>query len=127
MQRILPVGLDLLIVVVFALVGRLSHAREWSLTGLGETAWPFLVACLLGWGVVLLLGAEGYRMKTALIVWLVTVLGGIALRLNTDNTADPAFFAVTAGVLGAAFFGWRLLVMWWRGRASDAKGQTTSE
>ena len=47
MSRIGPVLLDLLLVAVFAAVGRASHGE--SVAGVFVTAWPFLVACLIAW------------------------------------------------------------------------------
>ena len=38
---------DLVLVVVFAGIGRSSHGE--SLSGIFVTAWPFLVGALLGW------------------------------------------------------------------------------
>lgn len=120
MRRLLPPALDLVIVLIFSLTGRMSHAQALTLGGWAATAWPFLVACLVAWGVVTLLEAEGGRLKAALIIWLVTVLGGMALRVAAGGTAALPFILVATGMLGAAFFGWRLIAMVFRHRASRA-------
>lgn len=120
MRRLVPILLDLLIVVIFAIIGRTTHARGLSFGGIVETAWPFLVACLVAWLVISLLATEGARLRAALIVWLLTVPGGTALRVSTGNTADIAFFLVAFGLLGAAFFGWRLIAIWLDRRRSVA-------
>ena len=109
MVRILPALIDIVLVLVFAVVGRASHAEGLSFTGIAQTAWPFLAACLVGWIVVGLLDDNGYGPRAALVIWLVTVLGGLGLRISTGTTAELAFVLVATAFLFSAFFGWRLV------------------
>lgn len=109
MVRILPAAIDLVLVVIFAVVGRASHAESLSVAGVAQTAWPFLVACLIGWVVVSLLDDSGYGPRAALVVWLVTVLTGMGLRIVAGDTAELPFVLVATGFLFSAFFGWRLV------------------
>lgn len=109
MMRIVPAAVDLLLILVFAVIGRASHARGLEPLGVLETAWPFLVAGLVAWIVVNLLDDDGFGIRSALIVWLVTVTVGLGLRIVSRGGAAVAFVLVTAGVLAAFLFGWRLV------------------
>lgn len=116
MVRILPALIDLVLVVIFAVVGRSSHSEALTLAGIAQTAWPFLAACLLGWVVVGLLDDDGYGPRSALVVWLVTVLAGMGLRIVGGETAELPFVLVATTFLFSAFFGWRLVARLVRGR-----------
>jgi peptidoglycan/LPS O-acetylase OafA/YrhL len=115
---------DVLLIVVFALVGRSSHGEADSALGLATTAWPFLVGWAVGY-VVTRAWARPLRLwPTGVVVWLLTVAGGMALRVASgqgDVAGDPlpvSFVVVATIVLGVFLLGWRgiaLLVL--RGRA----------
>lgn len=107
MKRVVPIIVDLVFVVVFAIIGRASHGL--SATGVFTTAWPFLVACLVAWAAIILVKLEGFGWREGLIVWLVTVIGGMVLRVLSGETAAWAFVLVAALVLCAFFFGWRIM------------------
>lgn len=109
-MRIIPALIDLALVIVFALIGRASHDRTPGFLGLLETAWPFLIACLLGWLVVTLLEDGGFGLRAAGVIWLVTVVGGLGLRILAGGGAAVPFILVAAGVLAAFLWGWRLVV-----------------
>lgn len=118
MNRIAPVAFDLLAVLVFAVVGRASHGHTLSLGGIAGTFWPFAVALLVGWGVVTLLGWEGTKPRETAIIWLVTLAGGMALRVLADGSTHISFIIV-AGVFLALFFGgWRIVAWLFRRRQS---------
>ncbi|MGV8845531.1 DUF3054 domain-containing protein [Tessaracoccus sp.] len=120
MVRILPATIDLVLVVLFAIVGRSSHAEGLNIPGIAQTAWPFLAACLLGWIVVGLLDDHGYGPRAALVIWLVTVLGGMGLRILAGDTAEMPFVVVATLVLFSSFFGWRLVALLVRRRAHSS-------
>ena len=109
MKRLLPLVIDLVCVVVFAAVGRASHGE--SVAGTFLTAWPFLVACAVAWIVLALLGDDGRGWRAALIVWLVTLVGGMALRVAAGDTAAVAFIVVATLFLAATLFGWRAIAL----------------
>ena len=94
-------------VIVFAAVGRASHGE--SVAGTFVTAWPFLVACAVAWIVLALLGDDGRGWRAGVIVWLVTLIGGMALRVAAGDTAAVAFIVVATLFLAATLFGWRLI------------------
>ena len=49
MTRLLPVLADAALVLLFAFLGRRSHEHGLSLTGLFQTAGPFLCGTAAGW------------------------------------------------------------------------------
>lgn len=116
MQRVVPIILDLVAVVIFAIAGRASHGLNPA--GVLVTAWPFLVACLVAWGALFLLKDDGYGVRAALVVWLVTLAGGMGLRLASGDTAAPAFVIVATLFLAATFIGWRLIAWALRRRSA---------
>jgi hypothetical protein len=107
MMRVVPLAVDFVFVLVFAVIGRASHGL--SALGILSTAWPFMLACVVGWVVVAALGEPGFGVRSALIVWLVTWLGGIAFRLTAGETAETAFIVVAGLALALLLGGWRLV------------------
>ncbi|MFP5283838.1 MAG: DUF3054 family protein, partial [Actinomycetes bacterium] len=69
------VVVDVICVLVFAIVGRRSHAESSDLVGVLRTAWPFLAGVGGGW-----LAARGWRqpvsLRTGVVIWVVTVAVG---------------------------------------------------
>lgn len=100
--------LDLLLVVVFAVIGRASH-HESVLPGLFETSWPFVVALGVGWIVTLAWRAPFRPVRTGIGVWLVTVAGGMLLRAASGQGTAVAFIIVATIVLGVFLVGWRVI------------------
>ncbi len=79
------------------------------LSGLWNTAWPFLLALILGWVV-----SRGWRaplapVRTGVPVWAVTVAGGMLFRWASDQGVQATFVAVASGILFAFLVGWRLV------------------
>lgn len=122
--------LDAVFVLVFAVIGRASHQEDPG--GFLVTAWPFLVALLLGHLVAALLPARPRRPWSPLwgvVVWVVTVVGGILLRLVSGDTAQIAFVIVATITLGVPLVGWRAVAAFLRRRAArgvDADDVRTS-
>lgn len=116
MKLPLAFAIDLIAVLVFAIVGRSSHAESVEAIGVGLTAWPFLVSALLGTVLALLWHrARPERQSVApaglvagTVVWLCTAVGGIALRLLSGDTAETPFIIVATIALGVLLIGWRL-------------------
>ena len=110
MSRLIAPLLDLLAVVVFALVGRRSHAHGITLGGVLETAAPFLCGTAAGYLVAsLTLDASPRTWQFGAIVVAATVIIGMLLRrLATTGTA-PSFIVVATLFLTVTMIGWRLL------------------
>ena len=125
---------DIVGVLVFCAVGRRSHAEGLTLTGVAETAWPFLAGTAVGW-----LLSRGWRRPTAIVptgvvVWVCTVAVGMFLGRKTP--AGIAFgFLVVASAAAAVLLllGWRLLAAGIRrrglnsGQSNPAAAQSTRE
>ncbi len=107
MRKAVPTLVDLVVVVVFAAVGRVSH-HENVLVGLAHTAWPFLVACLVAWGVLLWSGLPSQSWRGFLVVWPITAIGGLLLRVATGTSAQWSFWIVATIFLGIFLGVWRL-------------------
>lgn len=91
---------DAVLVIVFAVLGRSAHAESLDVLGIAGTAAPFLGALLLGWAIVRLTRmAPAAPWPSGVVIWLVTVSSGLALRILFGATAALPFIGVTAGVL----------------------------
>lgn len=101
-------AVDLLLVLGFVAVGRAEH-ESGPLAGILSTAWPFLVALAAGWLVARAWRAPLAPVRTGLVVWVVTVAGGVLLRLAAGDSAAPAFVVVAAATLALLLVGWRAL------------------
>ncbi|GAB3246036.1 DUF3054 domain-containing protein [Arthrobacter pigmenti] len=109
MPAIIAAILDALFILLFASIGRDTHEHGISAAGVLSTAWPFLVAVIAGW-----LLSRAWRppfevWPTGVIVWAVTVIGGLALRGLAGGGLALAFQLVTAGFLGLVLLGHRLI------------------
>lgn len=105
--------IDVILVIVFAALGRSSHDEGLDLVGLAGTAWPFLGGLTIGW----FLTAWLYRDKfdayaaapTGLVLWVSTLVGGMLLRTLTGQGTATAFVIVATLFLGAVLIGWRVI------------------
>lgn len=104
--------IDLILVFAFVLIGRRSHDETFDLAGTWQTAWPFFAALLLGWLVTRAWRSPDRVWPTGVLIWLVTVAGGMALRALAGQGTDIAFVIVATLTLGAFLVGWRLLGVW---------------
>jgi Protein of unknown function (DUF3054) len=110
MQRPGWLVMDVIGVLVFCAVGRRSHAEGITITGVATTAWPFLTGTVLGW-----LASRAWRRPTAVtptgvVVWLSTVLVGMALRKASAAGVAASFVVVAASVTAILLLGWRVAV-----------------
>lgn len=114
--------LDAVLVLVFAVIGRASHDEDPG--GFLLTAWPFIVALLVGHFVAALLPGRPRRpwsLAWGAVVWAVTVVGGLLLRVASGDTAQVAFIIVATLVLGVFLIGWRAVAALLRRRAARAR------
>jgi Protein of unknown function (DUF3054) len=105
----LAVILDCCCVLVFVIIGRASHAKGESLSGIASTAWPFLAGLAGGW-----LATRAWRRPLLLWpagvgAWLGAVALGMALRVVSGQGTAFAFILVALAFLGLFLLGWRLL------------------
>ena len=103
---LLALAADVVLVVVFAAIGRASH-HEAVLPWLLETAWPFLAGLALGWLISLAWRAPLAPVRTGLPVWALTVAAGMVLRAVSGQGVVLAFVIVASIVLLVFLVGWR--------------------
>ena len=103
------VAADAVLVLVFALSGRSSHSESLTAAGVFTTAWPFLSALAIGWLVCRSWKAPLRIWPQGVCLWLITVAGGMALRIASGNTAELPFVIVATLVLALFLLGHRLL------------------
>ncbi len=103
------VGIDLLAVIVFVLIGRASHGE--GVLGILVTVWPFAVGLLVGHVLALVLGQRETRAVrwAGVIVWVSTVVVGMVLRAVSGQGVQLSFVIVTVLVLAVLLLGWRLV------------------
>jgi Protein of unknown function (DUF3054) len=98
---------DVVCVIVFCTIGRRSHAEGLTVSGIAETAWPFLAGTGVGW---LLIG--GWRrpftvIPTGVVVWVCTVVVGMVLRKATSAGVSTSFVVVASLSTAVLLLGWR--------------------
>lgn len=102
---VLWIALDLLLICVFAAVGRASHGQD--PVAFFNTAWPFLAAAAVGWVGVAIAGRPGVAVQSGLLIWIVTVIGGMTMRTVSGGGVEASFVLVAATVLLIFLVGWR--------------------
>jgi Protein of unknown function (DUF3054) len=101
-------GLDVLSVMLFVVIGRRNHDEGSAVAGVLETAAPFLIGVGAAWLIV-----RAWRwplaILTGLVVWPITLLVGMMCRNLIFGRGTPASFVIVATVfLGLCFVGWRM-------------------
>jgi peptidoglycan/LPS O-acetylase OafA/YrhL len=104
----LAAGADVLAVLVFAAVGRSSHAEVVDALGLLTTAAPFLLGLLVGW-----LGARVWRaplrLPVGVAVWAGVVVIGLGVRATFTHRLPLTFVLIAAASLALLLLGWRIV------------------
>lgn len=115
-------ALDVLVVLVFVVVGRRTHDEAETLAGILRTATPFLVGLAAGW-----VTTAAWRRPTALFTGIGVLTGtlivGMAVRRAVfgDGIA-MTFIAVAAAFLALGFVGWRVVALALRQRSRVQAG-----
>jgi len=104
----LAIVADVVAVVVFAAIGRMSHAQPDDLLGLLGTAAPFLVGVVAMW-VTPIVRAQPVGAWAAVTVWAGTVVIGLLLRAGFTERLPLSFAVVTTISLAVLMVGWRAL------------------
>ena len=106
----LAAAVDVGCVLVFCAVGRRSHAEGVTLSGLAETAWPFLTGTAIGWLLARAWRRPTTLAPTGLIVWIATVAVGMVLRKLSGQGVAVSFIVVASTVTALLLLGWRLVL-----------------
>ena len=112
---------DIIAVLVFAVLARAAHGGL-GLAQIADTFWPFAIGALVGTGIatVALRGAGGgaivgvsaarivRSVRYGVIVWLVTVLTGLAIWAARHAAVPHISFIIVATTMsGLLIVGWR--------------------
>jgi hypothetical protein len=108
MRALLAILADTCLVLAFVIIGRASHHDGGGFAGLASTAWPFLTGLAAGELIARSWRRPAALIPTGVIVWLGTVIIGMALRVAAGQGTALAFIAVALAFLGLFLLGWRL-------------------
>lgn len=102
--------LDVVLILVFAAVGRASHAEDNPVLGALSTAAPFLLGAAIGWAVVRWRsGRWPISFGTGIPVWLATLVVGMLVRAVTGAGTAASFVLIAGLILAALLLGWRFV------------------
>ncbi|MCU1663367.1 MAG: rane protein [Pseudonocardia sp.] len=104
----LALAADVIAVVVFAAIGRISHAESGSLLGLLGTAAPFLVGLAAAWATPVV-RAQPPGLRAGAVVLAGTAVLGLAVRVAFTGRLPLSFAVVTVVTLAVLLLGWRAL------------------
>lgn len=102
----LALAADVVAVVVFAAVGRVSHAEADNLLGLLGTVAPFLVGLLAAWATPVV-RARPSGMRAGAVALAGTAVIGLALRAAFLERLPLSFAIVALVALAVLLLGWR--------------------
>ncbi|MFT3860907.1 DUF3054 domain-containing protein [Micropruina sp.] len=113
-------GLDLLVVLSFAVIGRLSHGEAADPAGIATVAWPFTVA-LVGTTIALIgMKRPTDQVLNGALAWVGTLGFGMWIRATAGAGVQVSFVVVAGIFLAVLMVGWRLLAA--RRRTASAAG-----
>lgn len=108
--------IDVAVILIFASAGRSTHESANTITGIGHTAWPFLIGLGIAWFITKQWCTTRGGSAIALQIWpaaimmsLVTWSIGLALRSITGSTNGGGFPLVSFGFLVLILVGWRII------------------
>jgi hypothetical protein len=106
--------LDVVVIVVFAAIGRASHHEANPVLESLATAWPFVVGAGVGWVITWAITKHApLRVVAALPVWVCAVVVGMSLRHMAGRGVAPSFVVVATIFLGLFLLGWRAIGSLW--------------
>ncbi|MFJ6534795.1 DUF3054 domain-containing protein [Paenarthrobacter sp. NPDC091711] len=100
---------DLLLIVLFAAIGRDAHARGDVIAGALATAWPFLAGASFAWLLTRAWRAPLAAWPSGVGIWIGAVTVGMLLRAVTGQTVVLPFVLVALVTLGVFLLGYRLI------------------
>ncbi len=118
--------IDVVAVIAFVIIGRKNHDEGSALSGIVKVAAPFLIALALGW-----LATRAWKspmaVATGIVIWLVTIIAGLALRKVAFDGGAALPFVIVASLFNlATLVGWRCIAEWRADRAARAPDQGPS-
>lgn len=104
-------AIDVVLVVVFVLIGRRNHDEGLTLLGTATTLWPFLAGLAIGWVAMRAWRTPTRVVWTGIGVWIATVAAGMVLRAASGQGTALSFVVVTTLFLGLVLIGWRAITL----------------
>lgn len=102
-------GLDLAWVLVFAVIGRLSHGESADPFAVAMTALPFVVSLVGITVAIIVMKRPPAQLLNGAIIWLGTLVFGMWTRANAGVGVQPSFVIVAGIFLVVGMLGWRLI------------------
>ncbi|KHL03427.1 membrane protein [Sinomonas humi] len=106
---VLALAGDVVVVLVFAAMGRGFHGEANPVVGVLSTAWPFLVGAAAGWALPTVRRRPTALWPSGVSVWLGAYVIGMVLRALTGQGLAVTFLIVALCFLGLFILGWRVL------------------
>ncbi|MCC3269207.1 DUF3054 domain-containing protein [Arthrobacter gengyunqii] len=100
-SRAVILALDVVLIILFAALGRDTHQHGLDPAGILVTASPFLAACLAGWVLLGRRHSPASLWPAGVALWLITVVAGLGIRALFGGGMALSFAIVTLCVLGA--------------------------
>jgi FtsH-binding integral membrane protein len=118
-KRLVPLVLDLVCVIAFAIGGKSAHESSAGAWVVARIAWPYVVALALGWIGAMWNGMRGLRIwPGGVLILAVTYVLGMALRRVSGHGEHhglaPGFLIVAAIFLALTMLGWRAVYAAWQ-------------
>lgn len=101
---------DLVLVFVFATIGRMQHGESLAIGDLASTALPFWVGLLIGHVILRFTRKNPRTLGWGVFLVVATWALGHAGRLMLGQGSDPAFLAVSAAFIALFLLAWRLVL-----------------
>jgi hypothetical protein len=103
---------DLLVLVIFVVVGRGSHDEGSGVEGFLRVWWPFALGLVVGTAATRL-WKHPFERPRVIATSLVTVAIGVVLRIAVQDRDFKVSFVIVATIfIGGVMLGWRALVMY---------------
>jgi DUF3054 family protein len=100
---------DVVLVLLFVLIGRGAHEEGLTVLGTLVTWWPFLVGLAVGWFITVAWRRPLGIVLPGVVIWLATVGIGMLLRLLSGQGIALAFVIVATVTLAVFLLGWRAI------------------
>ncbi len=100
-------AIDALFILLFVGIGRSSHRDGITVSGMATTTWPFATGLLVGWFFARRTRRDATTPQGGLLIVIVTVALGMALRVVAGQGTAVAFVVVALAFLSLFLVGWR--------------------
>lgn len=109
-SRVSTFVIDTVAIIIFAVLARLAHNKPddpFTFLNIVDTFWPFFIGVILG-TLLIAKQVNPRSMKSGAIVWIATVVVGLAIW-GIRHAAFPHWsFILVASIMSALLlFGWR--------------------